>query len=98
MSAAPAPASGARRNAAPLFLHEVRRDGRPIVVLRGVRQGKGVVVEADVYPLVEKPVLEPLQRPFPFSSAAHASRFVEEALTALEYLGCVVFDPSGAVE
>jgi hypothetical protein len=73
-----------------LFFHELRRDGRPIVVLRGVASGTAAVVEADVYPLTEQVGGEPLHRPFPFATVAQAKRFADEALQALEHLGCTV--------
>jgi hypothetical protein len=82
---APAP-----RPATEFFRHEVRRDGRGIVVLRGLRDGNAVVVEAEVYPRQDDLASEPLRRPFPFASEVQAMRFLEEALVALEYLGCVV--------
>jgi hypothetical protein len=76
-----------------LFAHEARRDGRPIVILRGVaRDGGGVTVETKVYPVGSKPDVEPRERPFAFGSAEQAARFVDDLLDSLEYLNCQIVD------
>jgi hypothetical protein len=88
--------SGASRQ---LFAYEVRREGRPLVVLRGMQQGSGpaLVVEAEVTRAGDA---EAVIRPFPFATEQQARRFVDEALLTLEYLDCNVVDPSerGSVE
>lgn len=84
-ASAPAATSGAE-----LFHHQARRDGRVIAAFRGVASGSAAVVEASVYAVGDENASEPLQRPFPFPSSLQAERFVEEALIALEYLGCTV--------
>lgn len=89
---APAPASGPRAGAGDLFVYEVRRDGRPVVVLHGVQAGAGVTVDAEIYPTTGPPEQEPARRPFPFATRDQALRFVDDALTALQYLDCVVAD------
>lgn len=77
--------SGARE----LFSHEVRRDGRIVVVLRGVDSGNGgVTVEAEVHPV--RGAGEPQNRPFAFPSRDRATSFVDDALDALQYVGCTV--------
>ena len=74
-----------------ISFHEIRREGRPLVTLRTVVTGAGTVVEADVYPLTsDGTATEPLRRPFPFATPTQAGRFVDEALSSLEYLGCSV--------
>ena len=74
-----------------LFSHELRRDGRPVVRLRGiVKDGGAVTVEADVWPVGAKPDREPRRRPFAFGNAEQATRFVDDALDSLEYLNCHV--------
>ncbi|MFN0153489.1 MAG: hypothetical protein ACKVUT_03840 [Gaiella sp.] len=77
---------------APLFVHEVRREGRPVVVLRGVQADGGITVEAEVYPITQKPGQGGLARPFVFPNRAAAQRFVDESLTALQYLNCELAD------
>jgi len=73
-----------------LFLHELRRDGKIVAQLRGLEGENGAVtVETEIYPagLLGK---DPQVVPFAFPSRDHAARFVDEALDALQYLGCVV--------
>ena len=82
---APAGTSGAE-----LFHHQARRGGKVVVSFRGIASGGAAIVETSVHPLGEESDTEALQRPFPFPSALQAERFVDEALIALEYLGCVV--------
>ena len=76
-----------------LFAHEVRRDGRPVVHLRGVmKDGGTVTVETQVFPVGAKPEIEPRRRPFAFGSAEQAARFVDDVLDSLEYLNCQIVD------
>lgn len=75
-----------------LFTHEVRREGRPVVVLHGVQVDGGVTVEAEVYPITQKPGQGGIARPFSFPNRAAAQRFVDESLTALQYLNCEIAD------
>lgn len=84
-AAAPAGTSGAE-----LFHHQARRGGRVVVSFRGVASGGAAIVETAVHPMGEEGETEALQRPFPFPSPLQAERFVDEALMALEYLGCTV--------
>ncbi len=73
-----------------LFQHELRRDGKIVAILRGIPGENGAVtVEAEVHPVTLIGV-EPQRQPFPFTSREQASRFVEGALDALQYLGCTV--------
>lgn len=71
-----------------LFRHELRKDGRPVASLVGLQTHDGVLVEAEIYPATEPRTPEPMRRPFAFASEAHAVRFADETLLALEYLGC----------
>ena len=74
-----------------LFASGARKDGKPIALLRGVPDGDAVAVEVDVYPSSQL-VVEPLRRgPYRFETREAALRFVNEALLALEYLGCTIF-------
>jgi hypothetical protein len=73
-----------------LFQHDVRREGRVVASLRGVRTADGVTVETEVYPLTHAVGDAPIPRPFSFATADQARRFVDEALVAFEYLGCAV--------
>jgi hypothetical protein len=64
------------------------------MTLRGVQAIDGISVEAEIYPATDPPAPEPLLRPFHFTSSEHASRFADETLVALEYLGCSVTPPA----
>jgi hypothetical protein len=96
VSAAPAEAREARGRAlspGELFVREVRKDGRPLVLMRGV-QGEGgtVTVATEVYPVGTKPDIEPRRRPYAFASRDQAMRFVDDVLDSLEYLNCHVVE------
>jgi hypothetical protein len=79
-----------------LFGHELRKEGRPLVVLRGYSaEGGAVTVEATIHRLGSGPEDAPVVRPFPFTTAESAGRFVDEAMTSLQYLGCEVNDGFG---
>ena len=77
----------------PLFVHEARRNGTVVAALQGVwRPDGGVIVEATVTPLGQAASGEAITRPFSFTTAEQAARFVDEALLALEYLDCEIVD------
>jgi hypothetical protein len=67
-----------------------RKDGREIVALRCVDADGAFVVECDVYPVSGLRV-EPLRPgPYRFATRNEADAFLDEAVRALEYLGCDV--------
>jgi hypothetical protein len=87
---AAAEANGAGNGAVrDLFAYEARYEGRQIATIRGREADGGIVVETEVFSLGAD---EGVRRPFAFSSRAQAQQFVEEALTALEYLNCTIID------
>jgi hypothetical protein len=66
------------------------KDGKRIVILRRYEGARGAVVECDVFP-VDTMRIEPLRPgPYLFTSPEPASRFIDEVLLALEYLGCTI--------
>ena len=71
------------------LVREATRDGRRVVYLRCYDgEGGQTVVEAQVSPVNGG---EPVARgPYRFASAAEGFRFVQEAVLALQYLGCQV--------
>jgi hypothetical protein len=71
------------------LVREVTREGRMIARLRCYDDGYGgSVVDAEVLP---PEATVPVRRgPYRFASAPEAFRFVQEALLALQYLGCAV--------
>jgi hypothetical protein len=76
-----------------LFAREVRTDGRPLVLLRGIEgEGGAVTVETEVYPAGVKPGSEPRRRPFSFATREQALHFVDDVLDSLEYLNCLVVE------
>jgi hypothetical protein len=78
-----------------LFVRHVRKDDRTVIALRAVDHGDQCVVEVDVYPTTTGG-LEPMALgPYSFESLDEAVRFTEEALLALEYLGCTVHSGPG---
>ena len=84
---------GAEGAAAPtreLFVRQAIKDGRTVVALNGFELAGECVIQADVYPVTGLG-LEPLSLgPYTFATVDEAVGFTEEALLALEYLGCSV--------
>jgi hypothetical protein len=87
---APRTAAGKPGADGTLFSHEVRRDGKPVAVLRGMVADGVVTVETDIHPVGRPPGEPPDQRPFVFTSVDAAQRFADECLTAFEYLDCEI--------
>ena len=74
-----------------LFAYEARKEGRTVAVLRGVAGVNGAVtVETEVFPVTAPATTDPQMRPYAFANREQAARFVDEALLALEYLGCTL--------
>jgi hypothetical protein len=71
------------------LVREATRDGKRVVLLRCYDGADGqTVVEAEVTPLGTETALG--RGPYHFASAADGFRFVQEAVLALQYLGCSV--------
>ncbi len=67
-----------------------QKDGKQVVILRRHDGARATVVECDVYPVATMRI-EPLRPgPYLFAGAEPASRFIDEVLLALEYLGCTI--------
>jgi hypothetical protein len=74
-----------------LFAYEARKEGRTVAVLRGVEGVNGAVtVETELFPVTAPANSDPQVRPYAFPTREQATRFVDEALLALEYLGCTL--------
>ena len=71
------------------LVREATRDGQRVVYLRCYDGVDGqTVVEAEVTPIG---TTTPYARgPYLFASAADGFRFIQEAVLALQYLGCAV--------
>jgi hypothetical protein len=74
-----------------LFAYEATHEGRLVTRLVGIGSGgPDVRVVAEVYPVHAPETSEPQWRFYDFPSPDRARRFADEALMALEYLGCNV--------
>ena len=70
------------------LVKEARKGGVLVATLRCVEDADGASVEAEVLPAGGS---TPVPRgPYRFATAQEASRFVQEATLALEYLDCSV--------
>jgi hypothetical protein len=67
-----------------------KKAGRRIVTLRRIDVGVECIVECDVYPLNSLRVEPVRPGPYRFARRHEGDGFVEEAMRALEYLGCDV--------
>jgi hypothetical protein len=71
--------------------HVVRKGGDVVVLVRGIRSEAGATVATRVFPTTAaKGDASAIDRSFAFPSVDQARAFVDEALAALEYLGCAV--------
>jgi hypothetical protein len=76
-----------------LFAYEAVQDGRLVTRIVGIRSGHADVrVVAEVYPVHLPEASEPQWRFYDFATHDEAYRFADEALLALEYLGCSATD------
>jgi hypothetical protein len=82
-----APAAGEERE---LAVRTARKGGQQVATLRAVQRDGGCVVECEVYPVGALSVDPLTPGPYTFASVPEATRFVDEALQALMYLGCDV--------
>lgn len=73
-----------------LFIRHARKDDRTVAALRGLDRGEACVVEVDVFPTGGLGIEPMALGPYSFTTLDEAVRFTEEALLALEYLGCSV--------
>ena len=73
-----------------LFVRRAVKDGRTVVLLRGTEVGRECAIQADVYPVTGPGLPSVPIGPHTFATLDEALTFVEEALLALEYLGCSI--------
>ena len=70
------------------LVREALKDGRRVALLRCYDAAGSTIVDAEIVPAGAH---DPVHRgPYHFASATDAFRFVQEALLALQYLGCSV--------
>ncbi len=73
-----------------LARRSARKDGREIVTMRCVETNGAFAIECDVYP-ADGLRVEPLRPgPYRFATRADADAFIDEAVRALEHLGCEI--------
>ena len=70
------------------LVREATRDGRRVALLRCYDGADETIVDAEVHPVRGGDAVR--RGPYRFSTATEAFRFVQEALLALQYLGCNV--------
>ncbi|HVV56867.1 MAG TPA: hypothetical protein VHC45_00785 [Gaiellaceae bacterium] len=70
------------------LVREAVKDGRRVALLRCYDALDATVVEAEVTPAGLQDAVR--RGPYRFASATDAFRFVQEALVALQYVGCDV--------
>ena len=76
-----------------LFAYRAKRDGRAVADMFCLEEESltaDVVVVAEIRPTHARDDSEPLRQVRAFPTSKQARRFVDEALIALEYLGCTV--------
>lgn len=90
-SSDPAPPSAPASNGPALFTYSASKDGMTIVSLFGFeRDGKEVVVEAEIHSVKAPADSEPMRRSLMFPTRELAQRFADETVIAFEYVGCIV--------
>ena len=70
------------------LIREATREGRRVALLRCYDGDGETIVEAEVSPVRGGDMVR--RGPYRFRTATEAFRFVQEALLALQYLGCDV--------
>jgi hypothetical protein len=81
---------GGLASARELFARTAVKDGRTVVTLHGFESGGAFVIEVEVFPITGIG-LDPVgMGPYRFPTLDDAVGFVEEALLALEHLGCTI--------
>jgi hypothetical protein len=76
-----------------LFAYEARRQARVVIRLVGSEADvHRIRVAAEIYPVDAPETNEPQRRFYDFPTRQKAQAFTDEALLALEYLGCTVTD------
>jgi hypothetical protein len=73
-----------------LFAYTASHEERQIARIRGYESAEGIVVDWEAYSVYHGGC--EARRAITFPTQAHARHFTEDALTALEYLGCAIED------
>ena len=79
-----------------LLAYEAAKDGERVVLLEAFSEPDGhVTVDAETWPVKSQNRLQPVRSAYRFPTAGAATKFVDEAMIALEYLGCTVTSHTG---
>lgn len=91
-----APEARANRVGPPTLAFEATRGDERVMLLEAFGEPDGhVTVDAEIWPVESEDRREPLLASYRFATMALASKFVDEAMIALEYLGCTVAGATG---
>jgi hypothetical protein len=91
-----APEATANRVGPPLLSYEATKADERVMLLEAFGEPDGhVTVDAEVWS-VRSERREPVRSSYRFATTALATKFVDEAMIALEYLGCNVVDRGDA--
>ena len=86
-----APEARANRVGPQILAYEARKGNERVMLLEAFGEPDGhVAVDAEVWPVRSEERDTPLLASYRFANAALATKFVDEAMIALEYLGCTV--------
>ena len=74
-----------------LLAYEATRDGERVMLLEAFGEPDGhVAVDAEIWPVRSTDRTTPVVSSYRFPNAAAATKFADEAILAMEYLGCTV--------
>ncbi len=74
-----------------LLACEATKDGERVLLLEAFGERDGhVTVVAETWSVKSRVRLDPVRSAYRFRTEAEATKFVDEAMIALEYLGCTV--------
>ena len=87
-----APEVIANRVGSAIFSYEATKFDERVMLLEAFREADGhVTVDAEVWSVRSDP-RSPVRSSYRFATTALATKFVDEAMIALEYLGCSVVE------
>ena len=80
-----------RRSEIPLVAYELAQAGEPVMLIAAFAEPGGhVVVHAEIWPVRFDGPGEAVPSAYRFGNLAAATKFIDEAVVAMEYLGCTV--------
>ena len=86
-----APEARANRVGPPILAYEARKGDERVMLLEAFSEPDGqITVDAEVWSVRSDERRQPVLASYRFPTATVATKFVDEAMIALEYLGCDV--------